>query len=95
MNGLRTISGRWDWGQGVGEGTNYLAKLSKYLDCYQTIEAGILQEFTPTTAQLTLDGGLCLVRECCDKLQAQVAWLDTENPLAALDIDEEFLLQPH
>lgn len=79
----------------AGEGANFLAKLSKYLDCYQTIEAGILQEFTPTTAQLTLDAGLRLVRECCDKLEAQVAWLDTENPLAALDIDEELLLQPH
>ncbi len=67
-----------------GEGANFLAKLSKDLDRYQTIEAGILQEFTPTTAQLPLDAGLRLVRECCDKLEAQVSWIDTENPLAGL-----------
>ncbi|MEH2298659.1 MAG: glutamate-cysteine ligase family protein [Nostoc sp.] len=78
-----------------GEGANFLAKLSKHLDHYQTIEAGILQEFTPTTAQLPLDDGLRLVRECCDKLEAQVSWIDTENPLAALDADEGLLLQQH
>lgn len=76
-----------------GEGANFLAKLSKDLDRYQTIEAVILQEFTPTTAQLPLDAGLCLVRECCDKLEAQISWIDTENPLAALDLDERLLLQ--
>jgi gamma-glutamyl:cysteine ligase YbdK (ATP-grasp superfamily) len=78
-----------------GEGANFLAKLSKDLDRYQTIEAEILQEFTPTTAQLPLDAGLRLVRECCDKLEAQVSWIDTENPLAALDADERLLLQQH
>ncbi|WP_242059375.1 MULTISPECIES: hypothetical protein [Nostoc] len=74
----------------IGEGANFLAKLSQDLDRYQTIEAGILQEFTPTTAQLPLDAGLRLVCECCDKLEAQVSWIDIENPLAALDIDERF-----
>ena len=76
-----------------GEGANLLAKLSKDLDCYQTTEAGILQELTLTTAQLPLDAGLRLVRECCDKLEAQVSWIDIENPLAALDADERLLLQ--
>jgi gamma-glutamyl:cysteine ligase YbdK (ATP-grasp superfamily) len=68
-----------------GEGANFLSKLSQDLDRYQTIEATILQEFTPTTAQLSLDAGLRLVRECCDKLEAQVSWIDTQTPLAALD----------
>ncbi|MHC5826909.1 MAG: glutamate-cysteine ligase family protein, partial [Nostoc sp.] len=76
-----------------GEGANFLAKLSKHLDRYQTIEAGILQEFTQTTTQLPLDVGLRLVRECCDNLEAEVSWIDTENPLAALDTDERLLLQ--
>ncbi|MEH2320287.1 glutamate-cysteine ligase family protein [Nostoc sp.] len=76
-----------------GEGANFLAKLSKHLDQYQTIEAGILQESTQTTAQLPLDAGLHLVRSCCDKLEEQVSWIDTENPLAALDTDERLLLQ--
>ena len=67
-----------------GEGADFLAKLSKDLDHYQTIEAGILQEVTPTTAQLPLDAGLRLVRECCDKLEAQVSSMDTENPLVQL-----------
>ncbi|MDZ8190005.1 MAG: glutamate-cysteine ligase family protein [Nostoc sp. ChiSLP02] len=77
----------------TSEGVHFLAKLSKDLDCYQTIEAEILQEFTPTMAQLPLDAGLRLVRQCCDKLEAQVDWLDVENPLAALDADGRFLLQ--
>ncbi|MEA5505405.1 glutamate-cysteine ligase family protein [Halotia wernerae UHCC 0503] len=72
----------------TGEGAKFLSKLSKGLDHYQTIEAEILQEFTPTTAQFPLNAGLRLVRECCDKLEAQVSWIDTENPLTALDADE-------
>ncbi|MFL9453617.1 MULTISPECIES: hypothetical protein [Nostocales] len=76
-----------------GEGVSFLAKLSQDLDRYQTIEAGILQEFTPTTAQLPLDVGLRLVCECCDKLDAQVSWIDTENPLLVLNADERLLLQ--
>lgn len=72
------------------EGAKFLAQLSKDLDHYQTIESEILQEFTPTTAQLSLDAGLRLVRECCDKLEAQVSRIDAENPLSALDSDEIF-----
>jgi carboxylate-amine ligase len=78
-----------------GEGANFLAKLSNHLDQYQTIEASILKEFTPTTAQLSLDEGLRLVRSCCDKLEAQVSWIDIENPLASLDTDERLLLQQY
>lgn len=71
--------------QDGGEGAKYLTKLRAELDRYQSIEAHILQEFTPATAKLSRDEGLRLVRECCDKLEAQVSWLDTEHPLAALD----------
>ncbi|WP_375497181.1 glutamate-cysteine ligase family protein [uncultured Nostoc sp.] len=78
-----------------GEGANFLTKLSRNLDRYQTIEASILQEFTPTTAQLSLDAGLRLVRSSCDKLEAQVSSIDIENPLAALDTDEGLLLNQH
>ncbi|MBD2537038.1 glutamate--cysteine ligase, partial [Nostoc flagelliforme FACHB-838] len=78
-----------------GEGTNFLAKLSRNLDRYQTTEASILQEFTPTTTQLSLDAGLRLVRSICDKLEAIVSSIDIENPLAALDTDEGLLLQQH
>ncbi|MDZ8034046.1 glutamate-cysteine ligase family protein [Nostoc sp. DedSLP04] len=76
-----------------GEGANFLLKLSRHLDRYQTIEASILQEFTPTNTQLSLDVGLRLVRSCCDKLEEQVSWIDIENPLATLDTDERLLLQ--
>jgi gamma-glutamyl:cysteine ligase YbdK (ATP-grasp superfamily) len=72
-----------------GEGTKYLQKLRTDLDQYQTIEAEILQEFTPITAQLSLDDGLRLVRESCNKLEEQVMRLDTENPLAVLDATVE------
>jgi carboxylate-amine ligase len=68
-----------------GEGAKYLTKLKAQLDRYQSIEADILQEFTPASAKLSRDEGLRLVRECCDKLEAQVSWLDTQHPLAALD----------
>ncbi|PHM07302.1 glutamate-cysteine ligase family protein [Nostoc sp. 'Peltigera malacea cyanobiont' DB3992] len=78
-----------------GEGANFLAKLSRNLDRYQTTEASILQEFTPTTTQLSLDTGLRLVRSSCDKLEAQVSSIDIENPLAAFDTDEGLLLQQH
>jgi gamma-glutamyl:cysteine ligase YbdK (ATP-grasp superfamily) len=61
------------------EGAHFLEKLSQDMEHYQTIEAEILQEFTPTTAQLSLDAGLRLVRECCDQLEAQVSWLDEGN----------------
>ncbi len=71
--------------QDGGEGAKYLTKLRAELDRYHSIEADILQEFTPATAKLSRDEGLRLVRECCDKLEAQVSWLDTEHPLAALD----------
>ncbi|WP_026731898.1 glutamate-cysteine ligase family protein [Fischerella sp. PCC 9605] len=70
-----------------GEGAKYLTKLRSELDNYQTIEAEILQEFTPATAQLSTEEGLRLVRECCDKLEAQVSWLDGEHPLAMLDAE--------
>ncbi|MBD0385039.1 MAG: glutamate--cysteine ligase [Nostoc sp. C3-bin3] len=76
-----------------GEEANFLAKLSRNLDQYQTIEASILQEFTPTTTQLSLDVGLGLVRSTCDKLEAQVSSIDIENPLVAMDSDEGLLLQ--
>ncbi|BAY89600.1 MULTISPECIES: glutamate-cysteine ligase family protein [unclassified Tolypothrix] len=72
-----------------GEGTKYLAKLRSQLDHYHSIEADILAEFTPTTAKLSRDDGLRLVRECCDKLEAQVLRLDTQHPLAALDREVE------
>jgi carboxylate-amine ligase len=62
--------------EGAGEKANFLAQLSKDLDRYQTIEAEILQEFPPTSDCLPLDAGLRLVRQCCDKLEAQVSWLD-------------------
>ncbi|MBD2667451.1 glutamate-cysteine ligase family protein [Richelia sinica] len=61
------------------EGAHFLEKLSQDMEHYQTIEAEILQEFTPTTAQLSLDAGLRLVRECCEKLEVQVSWLDDGN----------------
>jgi len=60
----------------AGEKANFLAQPIKGLERYQTIEAEILQEFPPTSDQLPLDEGLRLVRQCCDKLEAQVSWLD-------------------
>ncbi|MEG4836973.1 glutamate-cysteine ligase family protein [Microcoleus sp. B9-D4] len=63
----------------AGEKANFLAQLSKDMEHYQTIEAEILQEFTPTSDRLPLDAGLRLVRQCCDKLEAQVSWLDEVN----------------
>ncbi len=70
-----------------GEGAKYLTKLRAELDNYQTIETELLQEFTPVNAQLSTEEGLRLVRECCDKLEQQVSWLDSEYPLALLDAE--------
>jgi gamma-glutamyl:cysteine ligase YbdK (ATP-grasp superfamily) len=74
-----------------GEGTKYLQNLRNDLDNYQTIEAKILQEFIPANAELSLDDGLRLVLESCDKLEEQVALLDNEYPLIALDITGELM----
>ena len=60
----------------AGEKANFLAQPIKDLERYETIEAEILQEFSPTSDRLPLDAGLRLVRQCCDKLEAQVSWLD-------------------
>ena len=60
----------------AGEKANFLAQPIKDLERYQTVEAEILQEFPPTSDRLPLDEGLRLVRQCCDKLEAQVSWLD-------------------
>ncbi len=68
-----------------GEGSNYLAKLRSSLGDYQTTEAEIRQEFAPATAQISRDEGLRLVRQSCDKLEAQVSSLYCESPLAVLE----------
>lgn len=75
-----------------GEGTKYLTQLRTELDNYKTIEAEILQKFTPTTTELSFDEGLRLVRSCCDKLEEQVSWLDGDNPFAMLDATVELSL---
>lgn len=69
-----------------GEGSNYLAKLRSSLGEYQTTEAQLLQEFTPTaTAEISIDEGLRLVRQSCDKLEEQVFALIEQPPLAVLE----------
>ncbi|MGK7941742.1 MAG: glutamate-cysteine ligase family protein [Crocosphaera sp.] len=68
-----------------GEGSKYLSQLRRELDHYQSVEAEILQTFTPTTAQLSWEEGLRLVLKYCDTLEAQVSWLDTDHPLRRLD----------
>lgn len=73
--------------QDDGEDAKYLTKLRADLDHYQSIETEILHQFTPATAELSRDEGLRLVRKCCDKLEAQVLWLDNQHPLASLDDD--------
>lgn len=45
------------------------------LEEYQTTEAKLLQKFAPTTAELSRDEGLQMVRYCCDQLEDQVAVL--------------------
>lgn len=61
--------------QDGGEGTHYLAKLKSALGEYQTTEAELLQEFQPTTGEISREEGLRLVRQCCDKLESQVSSL--------------------
>lgn len=58
-----------------GEGSHYLAKLRSSLGEYQTTEAQLLQEFQPTTGEISRDEGLRLVLESCDKLEQQVSSL--------------------
>lgn len=56
------------------EPTSYLAKLRNSLGDYQTTEAELLREFTPTpTAEISKEEGLRLVLQSCDKLEKQVS----------------------
>lgn len=57
------------------EGSNYLAKLRSELGEYETTEAEILREFTPSGAFLSKEEGLRLVRSSCNKLEEQVSSL--------------------
>jgi carboxylate-amine ligase len=57
------------------EGSHYLAKLRSELGEYQTTEAEILREFTPSGAFLSKEEGLRLVRSSCNKLEEQVSSL--------------------
>lgn len=79
----------------ASEGGNLLRKLRNEIDHYQTIETEILTEFIPTIAQLSLEAGLQLVRECCDNLETEISWLDTDNPFKELDIEKEFFIHQH
>lgn len=62
-----------------GDGSDYLASLKSSLGTYQTTEAEILEKYFPTTEEISKEDGLRLVRQCCDKLDQQVASL--ESPL--------------
>ena len=73
-----------------GDGTQYLTKLRKDLDRYQSIEGEILQTFSSTTAHLSREEGLNLVIRYCDALESQVDDLNTDYPLKTLDEITEF-----
>ncbi len=68
-----------------GEGSHYLAQLSSSLGEYQTTEAKLLQEFQPTTGEISRDEGLRLVLESCDKLEQQVSSLYDQPGLEVLE----------
>ena len=68
-----------------GEGSHYLAKLRSSLGEYQTTEAKLLQEFQPTTGEISRDEGLRLVLESCDKLEQQVSSLYDQPGLEVLE----------
>ncbi|MBE9015061.1 glutamate--cysteine ligase [Chroococcidiopsidales cyanobacterium LEGE 13417] len=55
-----------------GENINLLTKFRSDLGEYQTTEAELLQEFQTSTGEISLDEGLRLVRQSCDKLEQQV-----------------------
>lgn len=70
--------------QDGGAGSHHLAKLRSDLGEYQTTEAEILQEFVPKIGEISRNEGLQVVLQSCDKLEAQVSFLDGQ-PLAALE----------
>jgi hypothetical protein len=55
--------------------TESLAKLRISLDDYQTTADKLLEEFTPTTEQLSQEEGLQLVLQACQDLEEQVQFL--------------------
>ena len=69
-----------------GVETNYLSKLRTSSGEYQTTEAELLQEFTPTTtAEISREQGLQLVLQACDKLEEQVLDLHSRHTLEVVE----------
>ncbi|MBD3884580.1 glutamate--cysteine ligase [Phormidium tenue FACHB-886] len=58
----------------------YLDGLQATIGNYQTTEAALLEQFAPTTAELSREQGLSVVRAACDQLEAQVSSLLTHQP---------------
>jgi carboxylate-amine ligase len=65
-----------------------LVQLRHHSGAYNTTEGQILEQFTPTTDQLSREDGLRLVCQACDRLEAQVKQLSNPmNPTPNLKSD--------
>mgnify|MGYP006353493311 FL=1 len=59
---------------------HYLAQFKTTLGEYTTTEAQLLAKFPTTTGTISQADGLALVRYCCDRLEEEVGYLESEQP---------------
>ncbi len=64
--------------QNNSEVSNYLSQF-KSLEKYNTTEAQLLAKFPTTTGTISQSEGLALVRHCCDRLEEEVSYLNSQQ----------------
>ncbi|MGF1588292.1 MAG: glutamate-cysteine ligase family protein [Pleurocapsa sp.] len=71
------------------EASEYLAEFKTTLGTYTTTETQLLKKFPTTTGTISQADGLALVRYCCDRLEAEVNALCSQQPDPADDPEAE------
>lgn len=66
--------------QNNSEVSNYLTQFKTTIGKYTTTEAQLLAKFPTTTGTISQSDGLALVRYCCDRLEAEVNHLSSQQP---------------
>ena len=66
--------------QNNSEVSDYLNQFKNNFGKYTTTEAQLLDKFPTTTGTISQSDGLALVRHCCDRLEEEVAFLNSQQP---------------
>ena len=69
--------------QNNSEVSDYLTQFKTTLGEYTTTETQLLEKFSTTTGTISQSEGLALVRHCCDRLEEEVNYLSSQQPVKA------------